>query len=262
MEIEEPNIEPIRPRKIQNLILFSRSKALKKFISTVFRTINRYRSKIFQTCQKTIKLQFLIKTLAKHINPLIQLQVGFWYLKQNDPVSPELRLNDLFSVLSIVTSSLSLKLKSSCFHRLLYYKKNSFITAPEKNFLQIKEFYFKSVTKSLICLEKRMKNREVICKNRAYMKIIAYYKYLKSLSLYPARNSPHKSPQSSPSESPMRPSSSYSPNRYKLVPKFNRANPLYYPLYKMFAFIEQNAFMSVATSFKVWRLQVLLSGLS
>ena len=262
MELEDPKLEPIRPRKIQNLILFTRSKALKKFISTVFRTINRYRSKIFQTCQKTIKLQFLMKTLAKHINPLIQLQVGFWYLRQDDPVPPELRLNHLFSAVSSVTSSFSLRLKSSSFHRLLYYKKNSFITAPEKNFIQIKQFYLKSVTKSLICLEKRMKNHEIISKNRAYMKIIAYYKYLKSLSLYPARNSLHKSPQASPSESPMRPSSSYSPSRYKLVPKFNRSNPLYYPLYKMFVFIEQNTFMSMATSFKLWKLQVLLLNLT
>jgi hypothetical protein len=259
MEPSSQKLEPrsLTPNKAKHLIEFGKSRAIKKFISSVFRTINRYRSRLFQNFQKVIKVQFFLKTLSKFLNPTRKKFEAFWFLKQLDPSSEELKIIQLFSTLSKISSNFTSRIQSACFHRILFHRKSVFISAPEKTFLQIKNFYFKEVEKSFLKLEKRMKNHELISKNRAYMKIIAYYKYLKSLSLFPYRNSPSKSPQNSPSASPMRmvPRSSYSPERYKVVPMSKNSDPLYYPLFKMVVFIEQSNFMACAKSFKFWKFQ-------
>lgn len=263
MEKENLKLEPraSTPNKARHLIEFGKSRAIKKFISTVFRTINRYRSRLFQSFQKVLKVHYFLKILSNYLNPTQDKFEAFWFLKHSNPLNQELSLSQLFSTLSEISSTFTTRMKSACFHRIMFYRKNVFISAPEKTFPQIKNFYFREVEKSFLNLEKRMKNHELISINRAYMKIIAYYKYLKSLSMFPYRNSPSKSPQSSPSSSPLKSMvarSSYSPERYKMVPKSNRSNPLYYPLFKMIVFIEQNSFMACAKSFKLWKFQQLL----
>ena len=269
MEIEHWKSNSIKtpPRRSMNFLEFAKAKASKKFISTLFRTINRYRARHFQELQKLIKIQVFLKILSKFLTPPLKQQI-FWLLKQRDSELPKLNSNltQFINTLSSIFSNFKLRNFSASFHKVLYYKKKPSFTEPATDINKILAFYYGQVSKTLLRFERKMKNREEIWKDRAYMKILAYSKWLKFLSPYPSRNSsPSKSPSLSPNISPFKTEknlSPYSPDRYKPTPKFNRSNPIYYPLFKMFTFIDQNKFMAQAKSFKIWKFHYLVDSLS
>ena len=269
MEIEYGKSDSIKtpPRRSTKFLEFAKMKARKKFISTLFRTINRYRAHKFQELQKLSKFQAFLKILSKYLNPPLKQKI-FWLLKQRDSELAQLLSNLTLSIntLSSIFSNFKLRNLSASFHRVLYYKKKPSFTEPATDINQILAFYYGQVSKTLLRFERKMKSREEIWKDRAYMKILAYSKWLKFLSPYPSRNSsPSKSPSLSPNISPFKAEknlSPYSPDRYKLIPKFNRSNPNYFRLFKMFTFIDQNKFMAQVKSFKIWKFHYLVDSLS
>lgn len=262
MEIEKTNLVKKNPNRPKNFLEYAKMKASKKFISTVFRTINRYRARHFQGMQKLIVMQTFLKILSKHLNPPLKQQI-FWLLKQKESDLPYIQSSttEIINTLSSIISNTRLRKLSSSFFAIFYYKKKASFSEPLADIEKIVGFYYGQVTRTLLKFEKKMKNREEIWKDRAYMKILSYARWLKYLSPYPSRNSsPSKSKSNSPNPSPLKSSTlpcPYSPEKYKPIPKFNRSNPIYYPLYKMFTFLDQNKFMARAKSFKLWKFQYL-----
>lgn len=268
MEIENGNQNLVKKplNRPKNFLEYAKMKAGKKFISTLFRTINRYRARHFQGIQKLIILQTFLKTLSKYLNPPIKQQI-FWLLKHKESDLPYIQSStaEIINTLSSVISNSRLRKLSASFFSILYYKKKPTFSEPSTDIDKIVAFYYGQVNRTLLKFEKKMKNREEIWKDRAYMKILAYARWLKYLSPYPSRNSsPSKSNSNSPNPSPLKSSAlacPYSPEKYKPIPKFNRSHPIYYPLYKLFTFLDQNKFMVRAKSFKLWKFQYLAESL-
>ena len=107
-------------------------------------------------------------------------------------------------------------------------------------------YYNRQMKAHLLKLEKKMRIKQEITKNRAYLKIIAYSKALK-------HSSPFKSKLSTPIKSPM-----FTPERFSSVKTKPATSPLFYPLHKLMIFINQNHYMSTVKFFKLWKVQVLL----
>ncbi|OMJ86570.1 hypothetical protein SteCoe_11854 [Stentor coeruleus] len=247
-----------------NFLEYAKGKAQKKFVSTLARNINQYRSRTFQSFNLSTKLNLLTRKLESVLELHSHYNNFFQILKQQanqdskkplgSPFTPRFSKASPAFFLSKLIKRFYLKTISNTYFHLIYNnpKLLSYVDSNIKRSAFSKTFYIKEMKKRLSKFERKMKRRQDITRSRAYLKIMAYFKALKFAS-------PFRSRSNSPFLNMTGRVSCYTPDVIRNSGEFKiSSNPLYLPLYKMVEFFDQHWFMISVVAYKRWKTQVLL----
>ena len=254
-----------------NFLDYARTKAGKKLCNSILRSIDRYRLSIFHCILLFSKLKAFTSKLDRGLSISKFKKEIFSMISYTDSSNVSLNIggsvlyHDAETLLSLChcVEKLRLKMFYHSFSRILYFNQKIDVeeSRSPRDIPLIEAFYRKTLNNHLIKLEKRMKNKQEIMKNRSYLKIISYSKAVKHASPFKPKNTtPTKDDMCTPDRTPNK--SGYTPERYRLTPRPNvKTHPRYYPLYKMFAFLDQNHILILAILFKRWKIIKILEAI-
>jgi hypothetical protein len=236
---------------------YAKVKACKKLVVAVRKVANQYRLGIFENILKTGKVSFFINVVTKALKES-QAKKNAFYKMIPAQSALELGMDSIncYDIEILVNffnclDKLVMKSVTNSYWKLYYSNKNTdsdVKSSGSYNISLIEAFYKRQIRDSLTKLDRKLNIKQKINKDRAYLKIIAYSKYLKHLSPYKPRSIP-----TSPEKS-FYSASSLSKNS-KLTPSLTCQD---YNIYKIATFISQNHFMCTAVSFKHWKIQIIL----